>query len=136
MRRICDSFLVIGVDAGQVHGSSNIKRNRSRRQYRLEHPRSAANKIDHLEPLGEILIRPASIFGQIEQVVDHFRQLGSAELRMNFTCFSCSAVSGPSILSSMIREAADRAQRRAEFVAHVGEETALKLGAPSRRASA
>jgi hypothetical protein len=97
-------------------------------QDRLEHAAQRREQIDHLEPGGRDGDAAGFDLGQIEQVVDHFRQLegrGPDELELLLLLVRQRAVE---LVLQDPRDALDGAERGAELVAHVGEEPALEIG--------
>ena len=92
-------------------------------------PRSAENRSTISNQAGEI-VDPAGLdLGQVEQVVDHLGRVRAAEVWMKLDLLLL--LVGQRAVEPVQqdpRDAADRAERRPELVAHVGQEAALQVG--------
>ena len=97
------------------------------RQEGLEHAAQRREQIDHLEPLGRDADPPCLDLGQIEQVVDHFAQLDGRFLDKVHLLLLFVRQGSVHPIEQEPRQAADRPERRAELVAHVGEKPAFQL---------
>ena len=125
----------VGVHRGQLGASSKRSATVSLTSSGRSMPRSALNSSATSNSTGRTSILPASILARSSRSLTSSAR-SVAALRMKPTCISCSAVSGPSLrASSRPVRRADRVQRRAELVAHVGEEARF-ISSARRRKSA
>jgi hypothetical protein len=109
-------------------GSVESQRHRLAVEDRPEHPAQRGEQVHHLEPRGRDGDSPCLDLGQIQQIVDHFSELvgGIAhEADLPFLLLVERAVHP---IEKNPAQALDRAERSAEFVAHVRQEPALELG--------
>ena len=91
-------------------------------------PRSAENRSTISNHAGEISMRPASTLARSSRsstISANSAAVVADELHLLFLLLGQRAVDA---VEQQPRDAADRRQRRAELVAHVGQEAALELG--------
>ena len=130
-RRICPSFALVGTKRGHPDRFLGISSDTEPGAISgLIVPRKPSKSSATSNDLGRTVALPASTFARSSRSLTR-ADSPSAALRMNVTCFSCSGVRSPSLpVQQEAGKRQDRVQRRAELVAHVGEEARLQVRDP------
>ena len=120
--------LVVGVEADHRLGLLEDEPHLLVLQDRPEHAAQRREQVEHVEPGRRDGDAPGLDAREVEQVVDHVHELeggGLDELELLALLGQQRPVE---LVEQDAPDAADRAERRAELVAQVGEEPALELG--------
>src|SRR5690606_1725401 len=121
-------LLVIGVQARDVPGLFENQVDRVAIQNWPEHPPQRREQIEHVEPGGRDGDSSRFDFRQVEQIVDHLAELHGRAADEHYLLVLLGAQRSIQFVAEQPRDAADRAQWRPEFVAHVGQEPAVQIG--------